>query len=77
MLPTRSWPPSVIYNKEIFAEHGIEVPTTWDELIAACETLKAAGVTPFYATFKEPWTIGQGWFDYRRRQLDVATSSRS
>ena len=29
-----------------------------------CETLKAAGVTPFYGTFKDPWTIAQGWYDY-------------
>ena len=29
-----------------------------------CEKLTAAGVTPFYATFMDPWTIMQGWFDY-------------
>lgn len=29
-----------------------------------CDTLKANGVTPFYATFKDDWTIGQGWYDY-------------
>ena len=29
-----------------------------------CETLEAAGVTPFYATFADSWTIGQGWYDY-------------
>ena len=35
------------YNKEMFAANGItEVPRTWDELAAACETLKANGVTP-------------------------------
>lgn len=55
---------SVIYNKEIFAEHGLEVPTTWSELIAVCDTLQAADVDPFYATFADPWTINQGWADY-------------
>ncbi len=54
----------MIYNKEIFAKYGIEVPKTWDELIAACDKLKAAGVAPFYATLKDNWTIGQGWYDY-------------
>lgn len=35
------------YNKEIFAANGItEVPRTWAELTAVCETLKAAGVLP-------------------------------
>lgn len=63
-LPYSIMASSVIYNKEIFAAHGISVPQTWTELIAACEALKAAGVTPFYATWKDDWTIGQGWFDY-------------
>ncbi|WP_344011075.1 ABC transporter substrate-binding protein [Microbacterium natoriense] len=63
-LPYSVMAASVIYNKEIFAAQGIEVPRTWDELIAACDQLKAAGITPFYATFKDDWTVGQGWYDY-------------
>ncbi len=63
-LPYSVMASSVIYNKEIFAANNLAVPTTWSELIAACETLKAAGVTPFYATWKDDWTIAQGWFDY-------------
>ncbi|WP_309074076.1 extracellular solute-binding protein [Paenarthrobacter sp.] len=63
-LPYSVMASSVIYNKEIFAANNIAVPTTWSELIAACEALKAAGVTPFYATWKDDWTIAQGWFDY-------------
>ena len=55
---------SVIYNKRIFADNGVEVPTTWDQLLNVCETLKGKGVTPFYATFMDSWTIMQGWFDY-------------
>ncbi len=47
---------AVIYNKTIFAENGVEVPTNWDEFIAAAETFKEAGVTPFYLTFKDTWT---------------------
>ncbi|MBO0980220.1 ABC transporter substrate-binding protein [Microbacterium sp. SD291] len=63
-LPYSVMASSVIYNKEIFEAQGLEVPTTWDELIAVCDQLQAAGVTPFYATFKDDWTIGQGWYDY-------------
>lgn len=37
----------VFYNTELFAQAGIEeFPTTWDELIDVCNTLKAAGITP-------------------------------
>ncbi len=63
-LPYSVMASSVIYNKAIFEENGIEVPETWDDLIAACEALTAAGVTPFYATFKDDWTVAQGWYDY-------------
>lgn len=64
VLPYSVMAASVIYNRQIFDENGLEVPTTWDELIQVCDTLKANGVTPFYATFKDPWTVAQGWFDY-------------
>ena len=63
-LPYSVMSAAVIYNKEIFDEHGLEVPKTWDELIAVSDTLKENGVTPFYGTFKDDWTVGQGWFDY-------------
>lgn len=46
----------VLYNPELFAEHGVEVPSTWDELLAAAETFQAAGVTPIYGTLVDAWT---------------------
>jgi len=46
----------IIYNRDIFAAQGIAVPTTWDELIAACDRLEAAGITPFYGTLADAWT---------------------
>ena len=36
----------MFYNKKIFEDNGIEVPTTWTELMAACDALKAKGVMP-------------------------------
>lgn len=64
VLPYSVAAASVIYNVEIFEENDIEVPATWDELIAVCDTLQDAGVTPIYSTFKDTWTLGQGLFDY-------------
>lgn len=73
VLPYSVMAASVIYNKRIFEEQDLEVPTTWDELIEVCEALKTAGITPIYGTFKDPWTVGQGWFDYAvGGQIDVA-----
>lgn len=39
----------VYYNTQIFADNGIAVPTTYEEFVAACEKLKAAGITPIAA----------------------------
>lgn len=51
----------VIYNKDIFREHGIEVPKTYDELLAVCVKLREEGVTPFYFTLKDNWTAACLW----------------
>ncbi len=47
---------TVLYNKAKFRELGLSVPTTWDEFVAAAETCKADGQTPFYLTLKDAWT---------------------
>ncbi|EAQ03128.1 sugar ABC transporter, periplasmic sugar-binding protein [Pseudooceanicola batsensis HTCC2597] len=48
------------YNQDILAEGGIEtLPTTWDEVIAACETMKANGIeNPMFWG----WNITGNWF---------------
>ncbi len=63
-LPYSVMAASVIYNTQIFDQLGLQVPTTYDELIQVAETLKQNGVTPFYGTFKDDWTVAQGWYDY-------------
>ncbi|MEV4562524.1 extracellular solute-binding protein [Nonomuraea sp. NPDC049419] len=36
----------VYYNKDLFAKHKVEVPTTYEEFTAALDTFVKAGVTP-------------------------------
>jgi raffinose/stachyose/melibiose transport system substrate-binding protein len=45
----------VVYNKQAFADNGIEVPTTYAEFAAACQTLLDAGITPVYEPFADGW----------------------
>ncbi|MDT0570302.1 extracellular solute-binding protein [Streptomyces sp. DSM 3412] len=45
------------YNKKLFADHDITVPTTYDQLVAAAAKLKGAGVTPFSADGKDGWPL--------------------
>ncbi len=48
--------PRLWYHKDIFAKNNVQVPTTFDELIKACETLKAKGVVPMSIIGKDGWT---------------------
>jgi raffinose/stachyose/melibiose transport system substrate-binding protein len=43
----------VYYNKDLFTRHGVAVPTTFDELVAAMDQFVAAGVTPLSVGGKE------------------------
>ncbi len=51
----------VLYNRDMFAEHGWEIPETWDELKQLCENIKAEGILPFYFGFKDTWTCLAPW----------------
>jgi ABC-type glycerol-3-phosphate transport system substrate-binding protein len=44
--PLASYTVGIAYQKPIFAEHGLEPPTTWQELMDVAQALKDAGETP-------------------------------
>ncbi len=48
---------SMYYNKAVFNQYGIEIPTTFSELESVCQTLKANGVTPFSTGGKYGWHV--------------------
>ncbi len=43
------------YNMDMFKELGLEVPTTYDEFLAVCEALKAAGKIPVSFGDSDGW----------------------
>jgi raffinose/stachyose/melibiose transport system substrate-binding protein len=43
------------YNKAIFEKYNVEVPTTFDELLAAVETFKSNDITPMSIFGSEGW----------------------
>ncbi|MCK9862100.1 extracellular solute-binding protein [Paenibacillus sp. ATY16] len=45
-----------LYNKKVYAELGLSVPKTWDELKANNEKIKAAGKTAVIGSYKDSWT---------------------
>lgn len=47
---------AVVYNKDIYADLGLEVPTTWDEYMANNEAIKDAGLVAVVQTYGDTWT---------------------
>lgn len=46
-LPMTGFYEGLFVNKAIFEEYGLELPTTWDNLVTAIETLKDTDIVPF------------------------------
>jgi raffinose/stachyose/melibiose transport system substrate-binding protein len=51
------------YNVDLLAANNVTPPKTWDELLAACETLNAAGIIPITVGNKDLWPAGN-WFGH-------------
>ncbi|WP_072369571.1 ABC transporter substrate-binding protein [Thermophilibacter mediterraneus] len=52
----------MLYNKDMFAEKGWDIPETWTEFCDLCEQIKAEGeVLPLYLGFLDTWTILSPW----------------
>ena len=51
----------ILYNKDLFQEHGWQIPRNWEELMALCEEIKGEGILPFYFGFKDTWTCLAPW----------------
>ncbi|MDE6625397.1 MAG: extracellular solute-binding protein [Lachnospiraceae bacterium] len=51
----------VLYNRDMFEEHGWEIPTTWNEFMSLCEEIQQAGILPLYFGFRDTWTCLAPW----------------
>ncbi|MFX3631685.1 MAG: extracellular solute-binding protein [Candidatus Pristimantibacillus sp.] len=47
----------VLYNKKVFEELKLQVPTSMDEFWTVAETIKQAGKTPLYFSGQDSWTV--------------------
>ena len=56
-VPLNTAAACVFYNKEMFEDAGAEVPTTFDELLDACQKLQDAGYTPITISAGTAWCL--------------------
>ena len=45
------------YNQKMFAEQGLMVPQTWEELLLVCEAFNDKGITPIALSAKDTWGL--------------------
>jgi xylobiose transport system substrate-binding protein len=63
-VPMRGTQPVMLFhNKKVLADAGLSEPKTWDELLAAAQTLKAKGITPIALGGGDQWPTLM-WFEY-------------
>lgn len=45
----------MVYNKTLFEELKLEIPTTYDEMLKVCETIAAEDITPWFLPGADGW----------------------
>jgi raffinose/stachyose/melibiose transport system substrate-binding protein len=71
-VPMRINAKFMVYNKAMFEQYGLQPPTTWDEFLAVCETLKQNGVTPIAFGDEFPWAASHYIGDFNAKLVDPA-----
>jgi raffinose/stachyose/melibiose transport system substrate-binding protein len=46
----------ILYNRKVYEELGLQVPTTWADFMANNAKIKAAGIDPVIGTYADTWT---------------------
>ncbi len=49
--------PAIFYNKKVFEDLGVSIPTNWNEFLAILDKAKAEGITPYFIAGKDTWTV--------------------
>lgn len=71
-LPVQMSGNGIVYNKKIFEDNHLEIPTTVSELEEVCKTLKEKGIVPFTNQFKDDWLLGQ-FYNYAFANMESTT----
>jgi raffinose/stachyose/melibiose transport system substrate-binding protein len=75
-VPTGAATVGVYYNPDIFAQYGLEVPTTFEEFETILATLRENGVTPIAVGALDQWPLGHVWEQLIHSNADFDLLSR-
>ncbi|MDF1514254.1 MAG: extracellular solute-binding protein, partial [Anaerolineae bacterium] len=69
-VPMRINAKFMAYNKAMFEEYNLSVPTNWDEFLAVCETLKSNGEVPIAFGNEFPWASAHYVGDFNAKLVN-------
>ena len=69
-VPTGYYWWGVYYFKSDFEKLGVTPPTTWEEFLAACDTIQQQGVNPLTIGLSDNAWLASAWFDYLNLRIN-------
>lgn len=57
------------YNKDVFAKYNLDVPTSWNEFLNVCETLKSNGIQPIVMGDKDAYVMQFGLYQIAANEV--------
>jgi raffinose/stachyose/melibiose transport system substrate-binding protein len=74
VLPLDQEKTGPVYNADVLQQYGVEVPLTWADLVAACETIKTGSegeVACVHMGGGDDWPVGQ-YYDFFSTALAIS-----
>lgn len=68
-VPTAYYWWALYFRPSVMEAAGVTPPETWDELLAACDTLNEQGIIPITIGTRAPWTAA-AWFDFLNMRIN-------
>lgn len=68
-VPTSYYWWAMYFRPSVLEQAGVQPPETWDDLLAACDALRAQNIIPITIGTKAPWTAA-AWFDFLNMRVN-------
>ena len=75
-VPTDYYWWALYFRPSVMEQAGVQPPETWDELLAACDALRAQDIIPITIGTRAPWTAA-AWFDFLNMRINGPEFHRS
>lgn len=76
-VPMLNWYEGFFYNKQIFEDNGLKVPTTFAEFLEVCEALQAKGIKPLTIGAKDGSTLLKSLLGYVQSEYILTDSGKN